>query len=219
MHTVVRPSHRVDWSVVEEFEDNLISPVSQSELRDDFVKTAMPFADQLYAAALRMARNPSDASDLVQETFLKAFQAYRRFEPGTNMKAWLYRILTNTYITLYRKKQREGYSQALEEMEDWQVGGAESLTQTSSRSAELEAIDRLPNDAVRRALSDLPEERRLVVYLADVEGFSYQEIADIMGTPTGTVMSRLHRGRRDLRHALTDYAREMGVAVGDEEAS
>lgn len=219
MHTVARPSHRVDWSVVEEFEDNLISPVSQSELRDDFVKTAMPFADQLYAAALRMARNPSDASDLVQETFLKAFQAYRRFEPGTNMKAWLYRILTNTYITLYRKKQREGYSQALEEMEDWQVGGAESLTQTSSRSAELEAIDRLPNDAVSRALSDLPEERRLVVYLADVEGFSYQEIADIMGTPTGTVMSRLHRGRRDLRHALTDYAREMGVAVGDEEAS
>lgn len=217
--STIEAPNRLDCALVEDREGPAVLPRDDSDLRRDFVETAMPFADQMYAAALRMARNPSDAADLVQETFLKAFQAYARFEPGTNMKAWLYRILTNTYITLYRKRQREGYSQALEELEEWQVGGAESLTQSASRSAELEAIDRLPNEAVRKALHDLPEERRLVVYLADVEGFSYQEIADIMGTPTGTVMSRLHRGRKDLRAALADYARDMGVSVGGEEAS
>lgn len=185
--------------------------VCPPDLRADFERQAIPFADSLYGAAMRMTKNPEDASDLVQETFIKAFRAYSRFEPGTNLKAWLFRILTNTYITLYRKRQREGYQSALDDMADWQVGEAPSVTQTATRSAEADAIDRMPSGVVKKALSDLPEERRLVVYLADVEGFSYQEIADIMGTPTGTVMSRLHRGRSDLRSALTEYAKDIGL--------
>jgi len=180
------------------------------DLRADFERQALPFADSLYGAAMRMTKNPEDASDLVQETFIKAFRAYAQFEQGTNLKAWLFRILTNTFITLYRKRQREGYQSALDDLADWQVGEAPSLTQTATRSAEADAIDKMPSVAVRKALSDLPEERRLVVYLADVEGFSYREIANIMDTPTGTVMSRLHRGRSDLRAALTDYAKEIG---------
>ncbi len=180
-------------------------------LRAEFVEQAMPYADSLYGAAMRMTKNPDDAADLVQETFIKAFRAFDRFEQGTNIKAWLFRILTNTFITLYRKRQRDGYSAALDDLADWQIGDAPSLTQTATRSAEADAIDRMPSVAVREALSSLPEDRRLVVYLADVEGFSYQEIADIMGTPTGTVMSRLHRGRRDLREALSDYARDVGL--------
>jgi RNA polymerase sigma-70 factor, ECF subfamily len=164
---------------------------------------------------MRMTKNPEDASDLVQETFIKAFRAFSRFEQGTNLKAWLFRILTNTYITLYRKRQREGYQSALDELADWQVGDAPSLTQTSTRSAEADAIDKMPSGVVKKALSDLPEERRLVVYLADVEGFSYQEIADIMDTPTGTVMSRLHRGRSELRSALTEYAKDIGLLAVD----
>ncbi len=180
------------------------------DLRADFERQALPFADSLYGAAMRMTKNPEDASDLVQETFIKAFRAYAQFEQGTNLKAWLFRILTNTFITLYRKRQREGYQSALDDLADWQVGEAPSLTQTATRSAEADAIDKMPSVAVRKALSDLPEERRLVVYLADVEGFSYREIANIMDTPTGTVMSRLHRGRSELRAALTDYAKEIG---------
>lgn len=185
--------------------------VCPPDLRVEFEQQALPFADSLYGAAMRMTKNPEDASDLVQETFIKAFRAYSRFEQGTNLKAWLFRILTNTYITLYRKRQREGYQSALDDMADWQVGDAPSLTQTATRSAEADAIDRMPSGAVKKALSELPEERRLVVYLADVEGFSYQEIADIMDTPTGTVMSRLHRGRNELRTALTEYAKDIGL--------
>lgn len=184
-------------------------------LRVAFEEQALPFADSLYAAAMRMAKNPEDAADLVQDTFIRAFRAFDRFEQGTNIKAWLFRILTNTFITVYRKKQREGYQSALDDLADWQVGDAPSLTQTSTRSAEADAIDRMPSTAVRQALQALPEQRRLVVYLADVEGFSYQEIADIMETPTGTVMSRLHRGRRELREALADYAREIGLLVSE----
>ena len=175
-----------------------------------FESQALVFADSLYAAAMRMTRNPEHAADLVQEHFIKAYRAFDRFEQGTNIKAWLFRILTNTFITQYRKKQREGFTQPLDDLEDWQVGEASSLTQTTTRSAEADAIDRMPSSAVRTALANLPNDRRLVVYLADVEGFSYQEIADIMGTPTGTVMSRLHRGRKDLREALSDYARQTG---------
>jgi len=175
-----------------------------------FEAQALPFTDSLYAAAMRMTRHPEDAADLVQDAMIKAYRAFDRFEQGTNIKAWLFRILTNTFITQYRKKQREGYVDALDQLEDWQVGQAPSLTQTATRSAEADAIDRMPSVAVRRALADLPEDRRLVVYLADVEGFSYQDIADIMDTPTGTVMSRLHRGRKELREALSDYARELG---------
>jgi RNA polymerase sigma-70 factor (ECF subfamily) len=178
-----------------------------------FEEQALPYLDQLYAAGLRMTRNPADAQDLVQETFVKAYSAFGQFQQGTNLKAWLYRILTNTFINTYRKKQRDPYSGTIDELEDWQLGGAESATSTSTRSAEAEAIDHLPDTAVKDALQSIPEDFRLAVYLADVEGFSYQEIADIMKTPVGTVMSRLHRGRRLLRDKLTDYAKERGVRV------
>jgi RNA polymerase sigma-70 factor (ECF subfamily) len=176
-----------------------------------FESQALPYMDQLYAAALRMTRNPSDAQDLVQETYVKAFAAFKQFEQGTNLKAWLYRILTNTFINTYRKKQREPYQGTIDELQDWQLGGAESTTARSSRSAEAEAIDHLPDSAVKDALQAIPEDFRMAVYFADVEGFAYQEIADIMKTPIGTVMSRLHRGRRMLRDLLADYARDRGV--------
>ncbi len=190
-----------------------------SQLRDLFQEQAMPYIDQLYGAALRMTRNPSDAQDLVQETFVKAFSAFKQFEQGTNLKAWLYRILTNTFINTYRKKQREPYQGTIDDLEDWQLGGAESTTAMSSRSAEAEAIDHLPDTAVKEALQAIPEDFRLAVYFADVEGFSYQEIAEIMKTPIGTVMSRLHRGRRLLRDMLTGYAAERGMVTGHQTAA
>jgi RNA polymerase sigma-70 factor (ECF subfamily) len=186
--------------------------VSDAELRSLFEDQALPFMDQLYGAAMRMTRNPADASDLVQETFVKAFAAFRQFKQGTNLKAWLYRILTNTFINTYRKNQRNPYQGTIDELEDWQLGGAESVTQSiSARSAEADAIDHLPSSAVKDALQAIPEDFRMAVYFADVEGFSYQEIADIMKTPVGTVMSRLHRGRRLLRGLLADHARETGI--------
>ncbi len=186
--------------------------VSEAELRALFEDQALPFMDQLYGAAMRMTRNPADASDLVQETFVKAFAAFRQFRQGTNLKAWLYRILTNTFINTYRKNQRNPYQGTIDELEDWQLGGAESVTQSiSARSAEADAIDHLPSSAVKDALQAIPEDFRMAVYFADVEGFSYQEIADIMKTPVGTVMSRLHRGRRLLRGLLADHARETGI--------
>ena len=188
-----------------------------AESYPDFTSQALPFADQLYAAAMRLAKNPADAADLVQETYLKAFQAFHQFEQGTNLKAWLYRILTNTYINLYRKRSKEGVQSALDELEDWQWGDSESLTQTASRSAEADALDRMPSSVVKDALNDLPEDFRMVVYFADVEGFSYQEIADIMGTPTGTVMSRLYRGRKLLRASLSEYAAKEGYDTGEKE--
>ena len=191
---------------------------TKAELREQtrglFEEQALPFLDQLYAAAMRMTRNPSDAQDLVQETFVKAFAAFAQYEQGTNLKAWLYRILTNTFINAYRKKQREPYQGTIDELEDWQLGGAESTTAMSGRSAEAEAIDHLPDSAVKDALQSIPEDFRLAVYFADVEGFSYQEIAEIMKTPIGTVMSRLHRGRRLLRELLAGYAVERGLGMG-----
>lgn len=204
----------LDFSAMTDTKPGAGSKPEPSVLRALFEEQAIPFMDQLYAAAMRMTRNPADAGDLVQETYTKAYAAFAQFEQGTNLKAWLYRILTNTFINSYRKNQRSPYQGTIDELEDWQLGSAESLTQgRSTRSAEAEAIDHLPDSDVKEALQSIPEDFRLAVYLADVEGFSYQEIADIMKTPVGTVMSRLHRGRRLLRDLLAGYARERGIVV------
>ena len=178
-----------------------------------FERDALVHLDQLYGAALRMTRNPADAEDLVQETFAKAFGSFKQFTPGTNLKAWLYRILTNTYINSYRKKQRQPQISGHDQVEDWQLARAESHTSVGLRSAEMEALDRMPDSVVTDAMNNLAPDFRLAVYLADVEGFSYKEIAEIMGTPIGTVMSRLNRGRNQLRTALSDYAREHGLGT------
>lgn len=187
-----------------------VATESTEERRIRFERDAMQYVDQLYSAAMRMARNPADAEDLVQEAYTKAFSAFHQYKPGTNLKAWLYRILTNTYINLYRKRQREPLQSNSDTIEDWQLARAESHTSSGLRSAEAEALDHLPDTDVKRALQAIPEEFRLAVYFADVEGFAYKEISDIMNTPIGTVMSRLHRGRKMLRDMLAEYAADRG---------
>src|SRR3954467_5795380 len=182
----------------------------------EFAELAMEHMPSLYSAALRMTRNPADAEDLVQETYLKAYRAFGSFQAGTNLKAWLYRILTNTFINSYRSRKRRPEQTELDDVEDLylyrRLGGLEAAT--AGRSAEDEVLDHFTDDDVKGALEALPEQFRMAVLLADVEGFSYKEIADILDVPIGTVMSRLHRGRKALQKALFEFGVERGL-VGD----
>ena len=182
-----------------------------------FEEQALPLMPQLYGVAMNKTKNPTNAEDLVQETMIKAFKAFDQFEQGTNIRAWLYKILNNTNINNSVKRGKDQAKTALDELEDWQVGGAESLTSVASRSAEVEAIDAMPSSAVKKALSELPENWRMIVYYRIVEGLAYAEIAEVLDIPEGSVMSGLHRGKKMLRHLLLDYAKEEGYKVGEEE--
>ncbi len=184
---------------------------TDSQRRARFERDAMQYLDQLYSGALRMTRNPEDAEDLVQEAYARAYSSFHQYKPGTNLRAWLFRILTNTYINIYRKRQRRPQEADGDGLEDWQMARAADHTATGLRSAETEALDYLPDSDVKEALAEISEDFRIPVYLADVEGFAYKEIADILDVPIGTVMSRLHRGRRSLRELLTDYAADRGI--------
>ncbi|CAN5794929.1 RNA polymerase sigma factor SigR [soil metagenome] len=181
--------------------------------RHTFAEQAMPFAPQLYSAGLRMTRNPADAEDLVQETLLRGFRSFDSFTEGTNLRAWLFRILTNTYINRYRAKQRRPQETELSELEDLylyrRLGNLDAVF--SNRSAEDQLLEMFTDEEVKQALEDLPENFRFPVLLADVEGFAYKEIADILDIPIGTVMSRLHRGRKQMQRALYEYAMERGM--------
>lgn len=179
----------------------------------DFERDAMQYTRQLYTAAMRVTRNPSDAEDLLQETFLKAYRAYHTFEAGTNLKAWLYRILTNTYINKYRKESRRPSEVDLGSVEDLylyrRLGSEESAE--AARTTEDRVLDGLVESDIKTAVENLPENFRLPVLLADLEGFSYKDIAEILDIPIGTVMSRLHRGRKAMQKALWDYAQSRGL--------
>jgi len=182
-----------------------------------FTELAMEHMPSLYTAALRMTRNPADAEDLVQETYLKAYRAFGTFQEGTNVKAWLYRILTNTYINSYRAKKRRPEETDIDDVENLylyrRLGGLEGAA--SGRSAEDEVLDHFTETDVKEAIEALPEQFRMAVLLGDVEGFSYKEIASILDVPIGTVMSRLHRGRRALQKQLYDFERQRGLVSED----
>jgi RNA polymerase sigma-70 factor, ECF subfamily len=182
----------------------------QRRLDERFEREALPFMSELYAAAVRMTRNPADAEDLLQETYLRAYRAFASFQEGTNLRAWLYRILTNAFINTYRKRQREPQTVSDDELEDWYLYDRLGMD-AAEASAEATVLENLPDEDVQDALASLPEQFRLAVLLADVEGFSYKEIAQILDIPIGTVMSRLHRGRRALEKRLWDVMRERGV--------
>ena len=183
------------------------------ELLQRFEADALPLLDQLYGAALRMTRNPADAQDLVQDAYMKAYQAFGSFKEGTNLKAWMYRIMTNTYINSYRKAQRRPTESSADEMTDWQLAETAKHDSVGLESAEVEALKNIPDKRIQDALMSLGEDYRMVVYYADVEGLAYKEIAEIMDTPIGTVMSRLHRGRKQLRSKLKDVAAEHGIVT------
>ena len=186
---------------------------TDAQLAQRFHRDAIPLMDQLYGGALRLTRNPSDAEDLVQETMLRAYAGFRSFDDGSNLRAWLYRIMNNTWINNYRKQRRRPVEFSVDHITEARQADFAARGPTSLRSAELEALESIPDDDIKEALLTLREEYRMVVYYADVEGFRYSEIADIMNTPTGTVMSRLHRGRRQLRTRLIALAREQGRQV------
>ena len=198
--------------------------LSDAERREVFVRDARPYVDQLFGAAMRYTRNRADAEDLVQEAMAKAYSSFHQFRPGTNLRAWLYRVLSTTYINSYRKKQRrpqevsaDGVRDNLDDAGDFSL--FDRLDGGTSPSAEFEVMQQLPQQAVKDALDSLPEQFRTAVYLADVEGFSYAEIAEIMETPIGTVMSRLHRGRNALQRALYDHAIRHGLISPDDDPS
>jgi len=180
-----------------------------------FQEEALPILDSLYAGALRMTRNPADAEDLVQETMLRAYRAFARFEAGTNLKAWLFRILTNAYINTYRKKQREPQKISQDEIQDFDLyRELKDHDPDISRTPEDIVLDGLVDSDIIEAIDDLPEQFRMAVVLSDVEGFSYAEMAEILDVPLGTVMSRLHRGRKALQKRLWDVARDRGIVKG-----
>jgi RNA polymerase sigma-70 factor (ECF subfamily) len=188
------------------------APIDDPALRARFERDVLPLLPNLYGTALRLTRNPQDAEDLVQEAYLRAYRGFAGFQEGTNLRAWMYRILTNTFINAYRKRQREPITVQDDEIEDWYL--YDRLGESGvEASAETEVLERIPDEDVQRALEGLPETFRMAVLLADVEGFSYKEIAEILDIPIGTVMSRLHRGRKALQKALWETVRERGLVT------
>ena len=200
--------------------DGQAATTTSDDLGERFEREALPLLNGMYAAAYRLTRNAADAEDLIQETFLRAYRGFHQFEPGTNLKAWLYRILTNTYINSYRAKKRRPEESDLEDVEDlylYRRLGAEA-TAPAGRSAEDQVLEHFTESEIKEALESLPEQFRIAVLLGDVEGFSYKEIAEILDIPIGTVMSRLHRGRRALQKRLYEFGRQRGL-IGEREGS